>query len=61
MIKRIVQFFSDVKSEFNKVTWPTREETQNKTVIVVFLSIVMAVFLGVVDLGFSEVIKLVIG
>ncbi|MGK0288688.1 MAG: preprotein translocase subunit SecE [bacterium] len=60
MFKRISQFFSDVQVEFKKVTWPSREETIKQTGVVVVMTLLMSVFLGGVDLGLSEVIKLVI-
>ncbi|MBI4081456.1 MAG: preprotein translocase subunit SecE [Candidatus Lambdaproteobacteria bacterium] len=56
----IRQFFADVKSEFKRVSWPTRDDTLKSTGIVVFLSLVMAVFLGVVDTGLSSTIKFII-
>jgi preprotein translocase subunit SecE len=56
----IREFFADVKSEFKRVSWPTRDDTLKSTGIVVFLSLVMAVFLGVVDTGLSSAIKFII-
>ncbi len=56
----IRNFFTDVRSEFKRVTWPTREATLRSTGIVVFVSLVVAVYLGLVDLGLSHAIKLII-
>jgi len=49
-----------VKSEFKRVTWPTREATLQSTGVVLFLTIVVAIFLGLVDLGLSEAVKTLI-
>ncbi len=61
MIASIKKFLNDVRSEFKKVTWPTRELTIKHTGVVLALSGATAVFLGAVDYGLSEAVKLVIG
>jgi len=42
------------------VTWPTREATLQSTGVVLFLTIVVAIFLGLVDLGLSEAVQILI-
>ena len=59
-IRTIRSFFSDIKSEFKRVTWPTREATLQSTGVVLFLTLVVAIFLGVVDLGLSEAVQFLI-
>jgi preprotein translocase subunit SecE len=49
-----------VRSEFKRVTWPTREATLKSTGIVVFVTLVVAVYLGLIDLGLSNAVKLII-
>lgn len=39
--------------EMRKVTWPTKKETYNYTVLVIAVSLVMAAFLGGLDYLFS--------
>ncbi len=58
--KAIRNFFADVQSEFKRVSWPTREATLRSTGVVVFVTIVVAIFLGIVDLGLSEAVKFLI-
>ncbi|MDX1922599.1 MAG: preprotein translocase subunit SecE [Alphaproteobacteria bacterium] len=53
MINKITTFFSEVKKEANKVTWPTRKETVMTSVMVVVLSGIMSIFFLVVDGGLS--------
>ena len=60
IFRALRQFYSDVVSEFKRVTWPTREATLKSTGVVVFVTIVLAVYLGVVDLGLSNAVKLII-
>ncbi|MDH5560882.1 MAG: preprotein translocase subunit SecE [Deltaproteobacteria bacterium] len=61
MFKKTRQFLADVKFEFKKVTWPTKEQTLKQTGVVMVLTAITSVFLGVVDYGLSEVFKQVIG
>lgn len=60
LFQSIRTFFTDVQGEFKRVTWPTREATLQSTGIVLVVTLVIAAFLGLVDLGLSEAIKLVI-
>ncbi|MCH8074397.1 MAG: preprotein translocase subunit SecE [SAR324 cluster bacterium] len=58
--RNIAKFFTDVISEFKRVTWPTREATLKSTGVVLVLTIAVALFLGVIDVGLSESVKLII-
>ena len=55
------QFLVDAKVELKKVTWPTKKELLSTTAIVIILVILIALFLGTVDLGLVKVIKNIIG
>jgi preprotein translocase subunit SecE len=48
-MNKVVEFFSDVKKESAKVTWPTRKETAITVLMVVVLSVVMSIFFLAVD------------
>jgi preprotein translocase SecE subunit len=56
-----VKYFHDTRAELRKVTWPTREETKNLTLIIVGATIAMAIFLGTLDYIFQVVVAGVIG
>lgn len=60
MIKRIRQFFNDVIAEFKRVQWPTREATIKSTSVVVCVSLAVALYLGIVDLGLSDIMQVII-
>jgi preprotein translocase subunit SecE len=47
------KFFREIRSELRKVVWPNRKELVNYTLIVLIFSFVIALFIGVLDLGFS--------
>jgi preprotein translocase subunit SecE len=57
----IRNFFGEVKAEFARVSWPTREATLKSTGIVVFVTLVLALYLGVLDVALAEVVKRVLG
>ena len=60
MIKRIRQFFKDVIAEFKRVQWPTREATIKSTFVVVCVSLAVALYLGIADLGLSDIMQMII-
>jgi preprotein translocase subunit SecE len=54
-----IQFFREVKVELKKVTWPTRKQAMGSTVVVIVLVMIISLFLGVVDIGLSSLIRVV--
>jgi preprotein translocase subunit SecE len=57
----IKKFVDEVKSELKKVTWPDRALTVGTTLVVIILVIVMAAFLGVVDISLAKIIQYLVG
>ena len=60
MFKRIRQFFKDVVAEFKRVQWPTRDATIKSTSVVVCISFAVALYLGIADLGLSDIMQMII-
>jgi len=58
MIKKTQAFMEDVKREMLKVSWPTRNELMNSTMIVVLVSAIFTTFIFLSDLLVSNVIKI---
>jgi preprotein translocase subunit SecE len=61
IIPVVQQFLREVKSELRKVTWPSWKGALGSTAVVIVVVVVVAVFLGVVDLGLTNIIKLILG
>ena len=61
MLEKIKQFIKEVRSELTKVTWTTREELIYSTLIVILVSIVLSIFIGIVDVGLSNLAALLLG
>ena len=57
----VKQFLDDVRGELKKVTWPTKKELLSTTAVVIALVLLIAFYLGIVDLGLVKIIKNVIG
>ena len=58
---RITRFFRETVGELRKVTWPTRKEAINLTIVVLIVIAVMSVFLGVLDFIYSQFFVLILG
>jgi preprotein translocase subunit SecE len=55
---RLGSYLRDVRSELRKTVWPTREEATKLTLVVIGLSVIVGLYLGLLDLVFSELVKL---
>lgn len=52
-IESIQDYFSEVRAERKKVSWPTREEVINLTRIVLIVTTISAIFLGVLSVSLT--------
>ena len=57
----IRRFYRETVGELRKVSWPTREEAINLTVIVIAVTFGMSAFLGIVDFLFTRLFALILG
>jgi len=48
-MNKVIQFFKDSYAELRKVIWPSRDSVIASTKVVLFSTIAVALFLGVVD------------
>jgi preprotein translocase subunit SecE len=60
MIEQLKQFFSEAKSEFKKISWPTVEDIKGSTTVVCVTIFFIMVLLAVYDLIISNLMKLII-
>ena len=49
----ITRYFRETWAELKKVRWPTRQEAQNLTLVVLAVTVVMAAVLGLLDAFYS--------
>ena len=55
------QFLKETIGELRKVSWPTRSEAWNLTIVVLIVLFVMTIFLGTLDLVYSQLFKFILG
>jgi preprotein translocase subunit SecE len=60
VLGKVTQFLREVKVELKKVTWPSRKQTIGSTAVVIALVMLISFFLGMVDLGLSNLIGIVL-
>ena len=53
-MEKITSYIKEVIAETKNVTWPTRSQTVVFTVAVLFISVAVAYYLGLLDYLFSE-------
>ncbi len=60
MISKIQQFLGDVRFEMSKVSWPTWDELKSSTYVVLTLSLILILFLFVVDFILAKILNIVL-
>jgi preprotein translocase subunit SecE len=50
------RFLMDVISELRKVIWPKREDVTHLTFVIVIVTVLIGAVLGLIDIGFSQLI-----
>ena len=61
MKEKITEFINGVTKEMKKVTWPTKDELRESTVVVLVSTIVISLFVFVVDSLLTQIMKLLLG
>ena len=56
-MQKILTFLTEAKAELLRVNWPSQKQLVRYTVLVIAISLVMAVFLGGLDLLFSSLVE----
>jgi len=58
MFDKIQQFLDNVQKEMSKVSWPTKDELLNSSVIVVVVTILFSAFIFFSDFIISKIVEL---
>ncbi len=56
-MSRIRRFIEESWSELKKVTWPTREQVRNLTVLVFVISAAVGAYIALFDVLFTAIIQ----
>ena len=60
MISNIQKFIGEVVAEMKKVSWTTRRELVDSTLIVILSSFLLGIFVGIIDYAFSRGVAVII-
>jgi len=58
MFAKIGSFLKEAISELKRVIWPNREELKNSTATVISTIIIVSIFIGLVDLIFTNILTI---
>ncbi len=58
IIAKPVNFLKEVKVELGKVAWSSREELLASTAVVIVVTLILGVFIGVLDIFLSKLLSL---
>jgi|GEM_PF-246984 len=53
-MKNLIGYFREAYAELIRVSWPTRAQVINYTILVVIISLIVAAFLGILDYFFGQ-------
>ncbi len=56
-MQRLQQYLKEVVQELKKVTWPTWEELKGSTMVVIFFSVVMGMYVAAIDFGLAKIVE----
>lgn len=57
---KVRDYLTNVRTEIGRVSWPSRKEVVSLTVLIILLSVVLGVYLGLVDLIVTQVLRLLL-
>lgn len=56
----ITNYFKEVTQEVQKVSWPSKEQTIEKTLLVLTVTVVVGLYVGTLDFVFSKIITAIL-
>ncbi len=57
--RSLKSFFIETKAELRKVTWPTRSQLVNNTLVILVFVAVVAIVLALLDTAFAKVFEFI--
>ena len=58
-MNKIINYFKSINVEMKKVSWLTKKQLVNSTIIVLVFAFIISIFLFVLDFGLSEIVKII--
>ncbi|HDM90005.1 MAG: preprotein translocase subunit SecE [Candidatus Hydrothermae bacterium] len=60
MIRKFINFLKESKAELQRVTWPTKEAIIGGTAAVLLLSLILVIYMWVIDLTLSRLFSMLL-
>ncbi len=57
ILKRVIAFFKDYKSEVKKIVWPSVKDVAKNTAIVLIMCLLVGAFIWLLDYGLANLVK----
>ena len=61
IIKRVIAFFKDYKSEIKKIVWPGIKDVVKNTLIVLLMCLIVGAFIWLIDYGLGKLLEVILG
>jgi len=49
VLEKIKKYTKETLAELRKMTWPTKDELIGSTIVTVVVSVILAIFIGIID------------
>lgn len=60
-MEKIKNMIREARAELSKITWPGRQQVWYSTLVVIFVTLIVATYLGIVDLILTGVFSRILG
>ena len=61
VVEKIKNMIREARAELNKITWPGKQQVWYSTLVVIFVTLIVATYLGIVDLILTGVFSKILG
>ncbi len=59
-IENAKQFFFEARQELRKITWSTKQHVVASTWVVLGVTVIVSIFLGIIDIVLSKIVKYIL-
>ncbi len=59
MVAKIKNYVLDVRKEMKKVSWPSRQQLKESTIVVLSVTAIFAIFVYLMDFGIDKIVRLI--
>lgn len=60
IFSKITNFITETKVEMQKVSWSTKDELIGSTIVVIVSTLLLSIFIGIVDVVLSKFVSIIL-